>query len=67
MVTYILAIPISGFVKPCVSNSIKCTGSGSILTTSGVTSQFYYPFGVAVDTSGGIYVADGYNKRIRKI
>ena len=28
--------------------------------------QFYYPFGVAVDSSGNVYVADSCNNRIQK-
>ncbi len=31
------------------------------------TAQFYFPFSVAVDTQGYVYVGDGYNSRIRKI
>jgi sugar lactone lactonase YvrE len=30
-------------------------------------AQFYYPFGIAVDPSGVIYVGDHFNHRIRKI
>jgi sugar lactone lactonase YvrE len=30
-------------------------------------AQFYYPFGIAVDPSGAIYVGDHFNHRIRKI
>lgn len=30
-------------------------------------AQFYYPFGIAVDPSGIIYVGDHFNHRIRKI
>ena len=33
----------------------------------GTEAQFYYPSGVAVDSSGNVYVADADNNRIRKI
>ena len=38
-------------------------GDGALATAS----QLNYPFGVAVDHSGNIYIADSYNNRIRKI
>ena len=34
---------------------------------SAVTAQFEYPAGVAVDTSGNVYMVDSYNSRVRKI
>jgi len=39
-------------------------GSGN---GTGTAAQFYYPSGVAVDSSDNVYVADGDNHRIRKI
>jgi len=34
---------------------------------AGNATQFRYPNGVAVDSSGNVYVADAFNHRIRKI
>ena len=44
-------------------------GSGNIGTTdgTGMNASFNYPFGLAIDASDNIYVADWFNHRIRKI
>ncbi len=44
-------------------------GSGSQGSTdgAGAAARFNYPFGVAVDNSENVYVADTYNNKIRKI
>ena len=34
---------------------------------SGASAQFYLPMGVAVDTSGNVYIADTQNCRVRKL
>jgi len=56
----------------------KITSAGDVTTLAGsgiagsangagTEAQFYYPSGVAVDSSGILYVADKDNNRIRKI
>jgi IPT/TIG domain/NHL repeat len=37
------------------------------LDGNGTAAQFHYPFGVAVDGQGNVYVADYANERIRKV
>lgn len=45
--------------------SLACgyTGDGGAATSA----ELYYPFGVAVDASGNVYIADEYNHVIRKV
>ena len=42
-------------------------GSPGSTDGTGSAARFYHPYGVAVDGSGNIYVADSYNNTIRKI
>jgi sugar lactone lactonase YvrE len=42
-------------------------GSSGSADGTGSAARFYYPYGVAVDGSGNVYVADTYNHTIRKI
>lgn len=43
--------------------------AGTFGTTdgTGAAARFFLPFGVAVDSSGSVYVADTYNQTIRKV
>ena len=50
-----------------VSTMAGVGGSLGYTEGSGSTAKFNYPTGVAVDNSGQVYVADGFNHRIRKL
>ena len=50
-----------------VVTTIAGTGSGGDYDGTGTAAQFTYPEGVAVDSSGNVYVADTDNHTIRKI
>jgi streptogramin lyase len=42
-------------------------GVGGSADGTGAAARFFFPYGIAVDGSGGVYVADTYNHTIRKI
>ena len=43
------------------------SGTAGYADGNGLSASFRYPYGVAVDGSGNVYVADSFNNRIRKI
>ncbi|MFY8097051.1 MAG: putative Ig domain-containing protein [Flavobacterium sp.] len=47
--------------------TVAGSGEGGFADGNAVTAKFYYPYGVAVDKYGIVYVADYFNNRIRKI
>jgi sugar lactone lactonase YvrE len=69
------------FVSDFYNNTIrKITMPGAVVTTfagtapvagvidgTGAAARFHLPYGVAIDGSGNVYVADSYNDTIRKI
>ena len=50
-----------------VSTLAGTAGSSGSADGTGSAARFYYPYGVAVDGSGNVYVADNDNYTIRKI
>jgi sugar lactone lactonase YvrE len=50
-----------------VVTTLAGTGTAGYINGAGSVAQFYYPSGVAVDSSGKVFVADTSNHRIRYI
>jgi hypothetical protein len=50
-----------------VVTTLAGSGSYAFADGTGAGASFGYPFGVAVDSSGNVIVADYSNNRIRKV
>jgi len=48
-------------------STLAGSGTRGHVNGAGATARFEWPYGVAVDSSGNIYVADFINRRIRKM
>jgi serine/threonine-protein kinase len=76
-----VAVDASGnlYVTDASNNKIRQISSGGTVSTfagsgamgstdgTGTAASFYYPYGIAIDGSGNLYVADARNNKIRKI
>ncbi len=76
-----IAVDGSGnlFITDASNNKIREISSGGVVSTfagsgaigsadgTGTAASFYYPYGIAIDGSGNLYVADARNNEIRKI
>jgi sugar lactone lactonase YvrE len=57
-------VDTNGIITTVAGNSgIGFYGDGGVATNA----SLYYPFGIAFDASGNLYIADSYNNRIRKV
>ncbi len=56
----------SNYTTPYAITTLAGSASGTGSAT-GTAARFYYPYAVAVDGSGNLYVADDGNNTIRKI
>src|ERR1700683_1436014 len=59
-----VVIPIANDINTVAGNGTAgSTGDGGLATSA----ELHSPYGVAVDTSGNIYIADQANNKIRKV
>ena len=50
-----------------VVSTFAGSGSAAFADGTGTSASFYFPSGLALDTSGNVYVADLFNKLVRKV
>lgn len=56
-----------GYLNTGVVTTLAGSGTATFANGTGTAASFYGPFGLAVDSSGNVYVGDMYNNMIRKI
>lgn len=61
-VSYILKIDAGGKISTLAGN-----GASGDVDGQGAIARFNFPFGIALDKDGNLYVADSFNHKIRKI
>ena len=57
----------SDYAKPYAFSAFAGSGLGGSADGTGTSAQLYRPYGIALDSSGTLYVADRGNQTIRKI
>ena len=68
------------FIADYIGNTIRRIDPNAVVTTlaglsgnqggadgTGAAARFYYPWGLAINSAGTLYVGDGYNRAIRQI
>ncbi len=65
----LMLIAMSNGERAAVSTLAGGVGgtNGAFADGNGTNAGFYNPFGVAVDASGNVFVADQANQRLRKV
>jgi hypothetical protein len=58
---------VFAFIWVAVVTSLAGSGNRGFADGAGTQASFNFPYGVAVDTSGTVFVADVDNQRIRKV
>lgn len=58
--------PVFNYIYTYIVSTLAGSTQG-LANGNGTSAKFYRPFGVAVDSSGNVIVADDYNNAIRKI